>query len=250
MISEVLGTLTPFDWGILAIAAFLAGLVRGFTGFGSALVFMPLAGSVLPPVQAIVTGIVIDLIGTSVVVPGALKDARRTDLKRLFLGLLVGVPLGLMILGRISPDVFRYTVSLAALAMLAVLITGFRFKSPPGPKGTVAIGGLGGLLGASAGLPGPPVILAYVAGPHGPAVIRANTMIYLYGFDIYAIAAIFLTAAAPPGALLLGVVFSLPNMMGNLTGARLVNPNHEKTYRVVAYVIIGASALLSLPLLG
>ena len=33
----------------LITAALLAGFVRGFSGFGSALIFMPLAGQFLPP---------------------------------------------------------------------------------------------------------------------------------------------------------------------------------------------------------
>ena len=36
----------------LVLAATLAGLVRGFSGFGSGLVYMPIAGAVLPPAQA------------------------------------------------------------------------------------------------------------------------------------------------------------------------------------------------------
>ena len=36
-------SLSPTEMGWVILAAFLAGLVRGFTGFGSGLVFLPVA---------------------------------------------------------------------------------------------------------------------------------------------------------------------------------------------------------------
>ena len=37
----------------IALAAFVAGIVRGFTGFGTAMIFLPVAGSFLSPITAL-----------------------------------------------------------------------------------------------------------------------------------------------------------------------------------------------------
>ena len=61
----------------LSVAAFLAGLVRGFSGFGTAMVFLPIAGQILTPFQAVTAMIVMDAIGPLPNVPRALKVAHR-----------------------------------------------------------------------------------------------------------------------------------------------------------------------------
>lgn len=45
--------LTTEGIAVLIVATFLGGLVRGFTGFGFAMVFMPLASVVVGPVAAL-----------------------------------------------------------------------------------------------------------------------------------------------------------------------------------------------------
>ena len=49
--------------GILIGAVFAAGLIRGFAGFGTAMVYMPFASTILSPVSAIITILIFDLFG-------------------------------------------------------------------------------------------------------------------------------------------------------------------------------------------
>ena len=94
-VEAALGT-DGFAW--LAVAAILAGLVRGFTGFGTAMVYLPIAGQFLPPVQALVTLILIDFIGPMPAVPRAIREGHTRDVMRLVAGVLVGAPIGVAIL--------------------------------------------------------------------------------------------------------------------------------------------------------
>ncbi len=87
----------------LAAAALVAGIVRGFSGFGTAMVYMPVAGQFLSPVTAIVTLTIMDLFGPLPNVPGAVRHADRRDLTRLWLGLALALPVGLFLLTRINP---------------------------------------------------------------------------------------------------------------------------------------------------
>ena len=52
--------------------AFLSGLVRGFTGFGTALVYIPLVTQVLSPIEAVFSMIIFDFFGILPMVPRAL----------------------------------------------------------------------------------------------------------------------------------------------------------------------------------
>jgi uncharacterized membrane protein YfcA len=107
---------------------------------------------------------------------------------------------------------------------------------------------MGGFLGGSSGLPGPPVILFYMASPHPPAIIRATNMLYLFTFDILIGLVFWVQGVLLVDMVMIGLIMIVPTMLGNLIGARLFDPRYEKIYRFVAYAIIGFSALRGLPI--
>ncbi|MGB1830505.1 MAG: TSUP family transporter, partial [Paracoccaceae bacterium] len=94
-----------FYW-ILA-AAFLAGVVRGFSGFGSAMIFLPVAGQFMPPVSALTVLTVMDVFGPLLAVPKAFKEARKPDLARLLSAMILVFPFALWLLTRSDPAIFR-----------------------------------------------------------------------------------------------------------------------------------------------
>src|SRR4051812_50175088 len=62
--------------GICAVAL-IAGTARGFSGFGSALIFMPLASSLAAPSMMAAVLLVIDFVSAAPLVPNAWKHADR-----------------------------------------------------------------------------------------------------------------------------------------------------------------------------
>lgn len=238
-------TLPGLFW--IIAATFVAGIVRGFTGFGTALVYLPVAAQFLPPVAAVVALVAMDILGPLPNIPTAMKAGHKKDLLRLFGGVVFALPLGLWALTSVDPDLFRYAVSILALTMLAVLGAGLRYRGAVTPPLVVGIGGAGGFLGGAAGLPGPPVILFYMASPHGAAAIRANTMLYLFGFDIILLMYLAFADRLEAFPVVLGLLLFVPAALGNLVGASVFDPDRERVYRTVAYVIIAASAISGLP---
>ncbi|SFU42219.1 hypothetical protein SAMN04488527_102163 [Aliiroseovarius crassostreae] len=231
--------------GLLA-AAFLAGLVRGFAGFGTALIFLPIAAQVIDPVAAVAVLIVMDIAGPLPALPGALRDGHPRDLMRLIGGLILALPLGLAVLFAVDPSVFKLAVSLVSLAMVLALVSGFRYHGELTPRLVWGTGGMAGLLGGAAGIPGPPVILLYMASPLPARVIRANNTAFLLAYDVILLAVFLLLGRLVGLPLVLGLVALLPNLAGNLLGNWLFRPRLSGLYRRVAYIIIAGSALSGL----
>ncbi len=233
---------------LLVGAAFLAGLVRGFSGFGSALVYLPLAAQVLTPFEALTTIVIFDLIGPLPIVRRASRQCEKTDLLRLFAGLVVALPIGLFILTLASPEAFRFAVSLVAIFLLVCLVSGFRYRGTLTPPMIYGTGAMSGFLQGVAGLPGPPVILLYMASTRPVQVIRANTFIFLFATDVVLLPALAIFDKLNASAIALGVLLIAPNLLGGLVGARLFRPDYERVYRSIAYTIIAASAISGLPI--
>src|ERR1700745_726184 len=91
--------------------AFVSGLARGFSGFGSALIFMPLASSIAAPRLVAALLLIIDTIGAAALLPNAWKEADRKATFVIVLGALVGVPLGTYLLTRLDPVTTRWIIS-------------------------------------------------------------------------------------------------------------------------------------------
>jgi uncharacterized protein len=241
------GALATEGLWLLAAGAFLAGIVRGFTGFGTAMVYLPVAAQVLGPFQALTTLIIMDLVAPLIHVRRALRDGHPGDVLRLAAGALFALPLGVLVLSLVAPEVFRYAVSITALTMLVLLVSGVRYRGAMTRPLIFGTGALGGFLGGSVGLPGPPVIMLYMASALPASAIRANMMVYLILADAIMIVVLYWNGFLVWSAVALGGLMILPYISGNWIGGRLFRPEAELAYRLVAYGIIAGSALLGLP---
>lgn len=244
---EILGP-APEGLGWIVLAALLGGLVRGFTGFGTAMVFLPVAAPFLGPFGAILALTFMDLFGPLPNLRRAWGSVERGDLGRLVLGCALALPVGLWLLTRTEPEVFRYAVSLVTLVMLAVLMLGLRWRGRVRRSMVTGIGAAAGLLGGVAGLPGPAVILFYMSRPLPVPVIRATILLFLFVFDILIILGMAGFGRVTLAGAGLGLLLAVPNVAGNWLGGWLFRPAYERYYRGAAYALIAVAALSGLPI--
>lgn len=233
---------------ILIIAVFLAGLVRGFAGFGTAMVFVPIAATVVSPVWSIVIMMAFDLFGPIALLPRAWRDGEPRDVGLLGIGALIGLPIGVYFLTRMEPDTFRWLVSGLSVSMLVLLVSGWRYRNPLSAIKTSMVGFVSGVFTGIAALPGPPVILSYMSSPRRPEVIRGNTMMYLFLVDVLSFVVFGLKGLLVALPLVIGIILAVPYTVAGLIGTRIFNPEKEHIYRRVAYCLIAGSAILGLPI--
>lgn len=246
---EIFGQ-SPQGLAVICFAAFLGGVVRGFSGFGTALIFLPIATPHLGPFGALIGLTVMDIFGPLPNLRHAWRAVDKADLVRLLLGCGLLLPVGLWVLTQVDPDVFRYAVSCVALCMLAILVFGLRYKGHVGRAMVAGIGGAAGFLGGVAGLPGPAVILFYMSRVLPVDVIRATILLFLFGFDFLILGYLTGMGRVTMAAAGLGALLAIPNLVGNWLGGRMFRPERETQYRAAAYVAIALAALSGLPLWG
>jgi uncharacterized membrane protein YfcA len=141
--------LIPADVSVratLAICAiaFVAGTARGFSGFGAALIFMPLASSMAAPRLVAALLLIIDFVAAAPLVPNAWRQADRKATAVMVLGALFGVPIGTWLLSRLDPVTTRWIISGFVIALLALLLSGWRYRGKDHAAIAVGIGTLSG----------------------------------------------------------------------------------------------------------
>lgn len=233
----------------LVLGAVIGGLVRGFSGFGTAMIFLPFAGQVVAPFEALTIMIVMDMFGPLPNIRRAVRDGDTGDVMRLSAGAVVAVPLGVLVLSLVPAEAFRYSVSFLTLGMLVLLLGGLRYRGAMTRPMIFGTGGMSGFLAGSAGLAGPPVILLYMASPHPAQVIRANILLFLILSDVMLLAVFAFNGYLVSTAAVTGAILTLPYLLANVAGAAIFAPERERLYRAAAYTIIAGSAILGLPLL-
>src|SRR6267154_4285940 len=142
-------SLIPADVGLYVAAAicaiaFVSGTARGFSGFGSALIFMPLASSIAGPRLVAALLLVIDFVAAAPLIPNAWKQADRKATAVMVSGALVGVPVGTFFLSRLDPVTTRWIISAFVFTLLMLLLSGWRYRGKDYPAISIGIGGLSG----------------------------------------------------------------------------------------------------------
>lgn len=244
------GVLATDGLAWLALAVLVAGVVRGFSGFGSALVYLPIAGIFLPPVWVIATTATFSIFGPLPLLPSAWRVADKGEVLRLALAGAVAIPLGVALLTMLEPTAFRWLVSAVSGATILALASGWRYqRAVPVPLG-LAAGFAAGLMGGFMGLPGPPVILLYLSGRKAVAEIRAVILLFLFTTDVVVLVTLAARGMVTAQALLIGLLLAPCYMTGGLVGKRLFDPAREGLFRAVAYGIILLAAVTGLPVFG
>lgn len=228
----------------------VAGLVRGFSGFGTALIFVPVAGIFLPPERVIAVMILTDLVGAVALVPRAWPQGDRAEVGLLVLAAAVTVPVGLWLLTQVDGEVIRWIVAAIASGTLIALLTGWRFDGHPGRAGVLGIGGMAGIAGGLTGLTGPAVILFYLAGRNAAQKVRANTILFLAALDVVIVANLAVGGGLDGPLFVLALILGVPYLLTSRIGQALFDPSHERLYRGLAYVVIALAVLRGLPVWG
>jgi len=167
--------------------AFIAATARGFSGFGSALIFMPLASSVAPPRLAAALLLIIDFVATAPLLPGAWQKADRKATAIIAAGALIGVPVGTYLLSRLDPLTTRWIISGFVFALLFLLLSGWRYRGKDHLALSIGIGTLSGFCSGLAQTGGPPIVGYWLGRPIPTALARANILLFFGASDLFSV---------------------------------------------------------------
>jgi uncharacterized protein len=230
------------------VAACAAGLVRGFSGFGSALVLAPSLSALYGTRTAVPVALTLELALSAPLVPPAagLVDRRRTAL--LCAAATLTIPVGAHLLSVVDGETLRWVICALVFAAAAILRLGWRYHGRPRASATAATGALSGLLGGATGLSGPPVIFYELAGTAPIERMRASFIVFFAWVDVVALASFALDGTLGTQALLVAAALAVPYLAAAAVGATLFRRADESFYRGLALAIMVAVALVSLPL--
>lgn len=234
--------------GYICLAAAVAGLARGFSGFGGALIFVPLASAFVGPKLASALLLVIDGVMSLGMLPDGWRRADRREVFTMASGALVGVPAGTALLALAPSLTLRWIICAIVLVLLVFLISGKRYRGSPKTHLTVGVGTLAGLFGGAAQISGPPVVAYWLGGANPALSVRANLVLYFALSTVISAVAYLLAGLLTSQVFVLALAAGPSYGLGLLLGSKLFGRASEATFRWVCFGLIAGAALVSLPL--
>jgi uncharacterized membrane protein YfcA len=230
--------LIPPDVGInaaiaICAVAFVSGTARGFSGFGSALIFMPLASSIADPRLVAALWQKADRKATAIMVTGA----------------LIGVPIGTYFLSRLEPVTTRWIISAFVFALLLLLLSGWRYRGKDHAAVSIGIGGLAGFCSGLAQTGGPPIVGYWLGRPLPSVIARANIVLFFGASDFFSAVSYAAAGLITVNAILFALVVGPVYAIGVWFGASLFGKASETVFRAICYALIAAAVIFGLPAL-
>lgn len=231
---------------ISAVVAGIAGMVRGFAGFGAAMLMTPVFSALYGPAVGVALCLLLEIAVALPLVPRVWRivDWRRIGL--LLVAAAVGVPFGNITLTMVEPEPMRWAISGIVLMAVVLLASGWRFAGRPNAATTLTAGATSGFLNGLSGMAGPPIAFYYLAGNDTAAQVRANLTTYFVFVDLLAIAAFASRDLVGWSTGVHGLVLAPAVMLGGVIGERLFPLASETFYRRLALVLLVGVAIGSL----
>ncbi|MBM3730228.1 MAG: sulfite exporter TauE/SafE family protein [Actinobacteria bacterium] len=238
--------LGPGDLALVAAIVSVAACAQMVSGFGFALMAVPLMGLAIDLKTAVVIS---TICGTASNTYQAINDGHDRD-RRLVRVLtttsFLGMPLGFVLLDRIDVDFLRVVIGIVVLlALVAVLrsssgtVLGGRFLE-------VLAGFVSGVLATSTSTNGPPLVLLLRSRGLSPEVFRA-TINTVFSIVAFVSIIIFAFGARLTGEALVGTVVAIPGLgIGMYAGWRLRGAMDPGVFWRIVVGLLTATAISSI----
>ncbi len=221
----------------------VAGLMRGFSGFGAVMIMAPALGAIYGPEVAVPVCLMLDLIVSLPFAPAAARTAHWRSIVVLAGVASITVPFGAMFLLLADAELLRWTISIAVLAFVTIAAIGWHYDGPPSRIAMVTAGAASGLFTGASGMAGPPIVFYFLSVFRDARVVRASLIMYFVLIEIIALAVLAVSNALTPATFELGLVLA-PVLLGCAwVGAKLFPHTSHEAYRLLALSVIAVVAL-------
>ncbi|MBX3671623.1 MAG: sulfite exporter TauE/SafE family protein [Burkholderiales bacterium] len=236
----------PFAPEALAIAAAVAiaaGVIRGITGFGGAMVMAPPLALLLGPLAAVPVALLLESLAATPMLVQTRAFVRWRVIGPILVAGCLTIPLGTWLLVTADPVTMRRAIAATVIAFSLVLLAGWRYSSEPRPAASAGVGALCGALVGATGMGGPPAIVYLLAGPGAIETARANLTWFVGAISAAGLAVLAVAGALSREALVLAAVLAPGYYGGMVAGIRLFARFDDRSFRRFTLAFLAAVSL-------
>lgn len=246
MLSSALAFVSIQGWAAAIAVALIAGIVHGYSGFGGALLMVPILSLFIEPAHAVAATIVSAFVGQLRLAYQAGRMAHWGECGPFVIGGTILMPAGIAILMTSDTHVVRRLVGLSTLIASCILLTGWAYRGRRTSAAAAFFGGLSGIINGVTGQGGPLAVAYFIAAPTDADAQRANIIAVIFVMIIASLVLLILTGIVTPAVFIFGLALSVPHATGIWAGNRLFSLIPKQNYKRLTILLLMVAGVIAL----
>ncbi|MEM7565506.1 MAG: sulfite exporter TauE/SafE family protein [Pseudomonadota bacterium] len=245
---DLLGISVALDQQLIAlfVIVYVAGIIRGFLGFGSALLTVPAVTVLYGPAQAVVFGVLIEIPTSLGLLHVAIRDAERRTVGSMLLTFVLFVPVGTLLLKIADPALMKIVISVFVLVMVGMIALQERMILLMSRFGTLLAGAISGVAQGMTGMAGPVFVTALLARGESAALTRANIVALAGGLIAVSVVSFWVLGLITAETLVFTILATPSILIGVWTGSLLFRRLSHWNLRAIILVFLALTAIVTL----
>lgn len=243
-----MGVLLDPRFVAVCLATFVGGFMRGFVGFGGALVALPVIALAYDPRIAVAAMSVMGIPSILQLLPEAVRTSERPIVIPISVAIFLSAPLGTLVLVSVSPQLMKIVISGLVVFMVAMLMRGWRLEQEVKLPVLIGAGIASGIVQGAAGIGGPPAVAVMLSRDGTPAQQRGNVLAAMTAVSTAALLPLWFFGVLTQHALIIGLMLAPIYVGSTVLGSRyfaLGGARHFRSAAMLTLVTIGVVTLLT-----
>jgi uncharacterized protein len=233
----------PESFFALAVCAFFAGLVRGFSGFGLSAVLVASGSFFVAPKALIPSAQALEVVASIWMIPSVWRDVNWKWLTPLGFAYLVAIPVGVAALAYAPQDVLRIGGCIVLLVASICLLLNARPKLPDGFPLRFGTGLVAGFMAGASSLGGMVASVMLFAVSIPAKNLRATLIVLFFGSALYSLSWGTWHGVVTKATFVQSARLAIPVLIGIAIGSRGFARVSEAQFRKAVLAVLAALSI-------
>tara|TARA_A100001037_G_scaffold306459_1_gene351691 strand:- start:4927 stop:5688 length:762 start_codon:yes stop_codon:yes gene_type:complete len=208
------------ETSLLVILVLVAGIVRGYTGFGLSAVAITIGSIVFSPLALVPVLYLIEIVASVHMLKSVHRDIDRPLLFGLLIGCAIGMPAGQELLLWLPVDATRMALYLIVIFAAAIVRFGYVFRIEANWRTGIAIGIAAGLASGLAAIGGLITMIALLGIAYDVVRARATMVAMFFVLYVYGTGIGVMNGITTSSSLIIAGALVLPLFLGVALGQK------------------------------
>jgi len=236
----------PENYLLIVLVILFSGFIRGFLGFGSGLITIPILSYLYSPIFAMVFNIAIEIPATIYLTYVGAKSCKFKEISPMFFAMMLTIPIGTIFLISVNEQLIKIIMSILVIFFVILIATGWKLKASITKYVLTISGVISGLMQGATGMGGPPYATVLLSKGDSDNVTRGNILIMSTGIVISAIISFYMFNLFTKELLLTGLITSPIYILATYTGTKFFDLSGNRYYRNISLFSLGLIGVLTL----
>lgn len=232
-------------WYVLPVVIF-AGIVRGYSGFGFAVIAVVGLNFFFEPQQSVLIVLSLDVMCSLNLMKQAFEQAHYPTLKKLVIGSVIGIPVGYCFLLLIPASILKLLICVGSLILAGLLLSKSRPFDADKVSTQLGFGIASGAGTASASIGGPMIVYYMSSSNLSTRSQRATMILFFVISEALAIAALVSAGMVDDTLFKALLILALPTILAVHYGQYLFNRKPPESLKSFALPVMVAVAVLGI----